>query len=172
MTFRFRRDKCNLPHSKFKSDDDVLIHLSIDDFYPDLMKIDPVTKGEYFITRMVPPKPIQFYFSINGVARYRVDIENKSALTSKYPELKKVQLRGDDLPWRVNISPEGPQNKVSIDLDYLESIDCRPRPHIYVPKLPDVPVPKPKWKQEKSVFKKYRVDNTKLLEKCFEFDWS
>ncbi len=152
MTFRFKRDKSNLPHSKFKPTDDVLVHLSIDDFYPDLMKEDENNKGEYIVTRMVPPKPVQFYFSINGVARYRVDIENKSALISKYPGLKKVQHRGDSIPWRVNISPVGPQNTVKIDLDYLESIDCRPRPSVYVPKIPELQSPKPKWKQEKSVF--------------------
>ncbi|CAI2363827.1 unnamed protein product [Moneuplotes crassus] len=172
MTFRFRRDKSNLPHSKFKSTDDVLIHLSIDEFYPDLMRKDPENPDEYFITRMVPSKPIQFYFSVNGIARYRVDIENKSALASKYPGLKKVEHRGDSMPWRVNISPIGPQNTVKIDLDYLDSIYCRPRPPIYVPKEPEKPAPTPTWEQEKSVFKKYRVDNTKLLGKCFEFDWN
>lgn len=172
MTFRFRSDKSNLPHSKFKSTDDVLIHLSIDDFYPDLMKEDPENPEEFQITRMVPSKQIQFYFSVNGVSRYRMDIENKSALVSKYPELKKVQMRGESIPWRLNISPVGPQNTVKIDLEYLKSIGCRPRPIIYVPKSDQNKGPKPKFQQAKSVFKKFRVDNTKLLEKCFEYDWS
>ena len=153
MTFKFRRDKSNLPHSKFRIDDDVLIHLSIDAFRPDLMKLNPLDPQEYIITRMVPPKSIQFYFSIRGEPRYRVDIESKTASLVKYPDLKKIEKKGESIPWRVNISPTGPQNTVQIDLDYLDEIGCRPRPMPYIVKIPGPEIPKSKWKQEKSVFK-------------------
>lgn len=123
MTFRFRRDKSNLPHSKFNADEDVLVHLSIDKFEPDLMSVDPNNPDEYFITRMVPPKQLQYYFSVLGVPLYRVDIENKSASLTKYPDLKRIQNRGGSIPWRVNLSPSGPQNTIQIDLDYLHQID-------------------------------------------------
>jgi NLR family CARD domain-containing protein 3 len=171
MTFRFSKNRSNLPHSKFKQDEDVLIHLSIDRFEPDLMHLNPESTHEYILTRMVPPKTIQYYFSIEGIPRYLVDIESKSASVSKYPDLKHIQAKGGTIPWRLNISPSWPQNTMQIDLDYLEEIGCRPRPEIYVPKEIDLPHTKPKWKQETSVFKKYRVDNTKIFEQCFEFDW-
>lgn len=100
MTFRFRRDKSNLPHSKIGPDDDVLIHLNIDGFAPDQMEKDPDNEGEYVITRMVPPKPIEYYFSVDGIPRYRIDIESTAASTSKNPMLKALQMKGMSLPWR------------------------------------------------------------------------
>lgn len=135
------------------------------------MKPDLEIEGDYVITRMVPPRQIAYYFSVDRVPRYRVDIESKSASTSKYPALKVIQNDDGAIPWRVNVSPPGSQNTLQIDLDYLESINCKPRPTKYTPKVLEDPIPKPKWKQENSVFKKYRVDNTKILEECFEFDW-
>ena len=87
MTFRFRRDKSNMPHSKPKPDD-VLIHLSIDKFEPDLMQINADDNEEYHITRMVPPISIQYYFSFEGVPKFRVDIDSKSALVTNFPDLK------------------------------------------------------------------------------------
>ena len=171
MTFRFSREKSNLPHSKFSPNEDVLIHLSIDSFYPDLMKKDPEKPGEYVITRMVPPKQIQYYFSITDAPRYRVDIESKTASLHKFPDLKAIQNKGGSIPWRLNISPLGSQNTVQIDLDYLSEINCRPRPEIYIPKKIEPEKKKDKWIQEKSVFKKYRVDTSKILDNCFDFDW-
>jgi len=171
MTFRFKREWSNLSHSKFKAEEDVLIHLSIDRFEPDLMKLDPEKSDEYIITRMVPPKTVQYYFSILGEPRYRIDIESKTALVSKFPDLKNIQNKGGVLPWRLNISPTGSQNTMQIDFEYLDSIGWRPRPEIYVPKVIELSKTKPKWKQENSVFKKYRVDNAKIFDECFDFDW-
>jgi len=122
MTFRFKREWSNLSHSKFKAEEDVLIHLSIDRFEPDLMKLDPEKSDEYIITRMVPPKTVQYYFSILGEPRYRIDIESKTALVSKFPDLKNIQNKGGVLPWRLNISPTGSQNTMQIDFEYLDSI--------------------------------------------------
>lgn len=101
----------------------MLIHLSIDRFEPDLMLVNPEDPEEYIITRMVPPKQIEYYFSVNNVARYRVDTESESASKSKYPDLKSIEYKGGSIPWRVNIAPPGAQNTVPIDLDYLTQIN-------------------------------------------------
>ena len=170
MTFKFKQKCSNLPNSKIEPDDDVLIHMNIDIFYPDLMHYDE-ENDEYFLTRMVPPMPIQYYFSVNGVPRYRVDTDSESASPIKFPGLKIVKDKGESIPWRVNVSPPGSQNRMQIDLGYLDKISCKPRPNIYEPKVFIEPEPKPQWTQENSVFKKYMVDNTKIFEKCFDYDW-
>jgi hypothetical protein len=176
MTFRFRTDKSSIPNSKLNIDEDVLVHLSIDKFEPDLMSIDPDNPDEYFLTRMVPPKQVEYYFSIAGVPQYRVDIENESASIANYPDLKRINDRGGSIPWRVNVSPIAPRNTVQIDLDYLDEFNCRPRQEAYCPKAycpvkQIIPKTKLSWKQETSVFSKYRIDNAKLLDNCFEVDW-
>ena len=71
----------------------------------------------------------------------------------------------------MNIAPIVSQNTQQIDPDYLKEINCRPRPPIYVSKIKEILKPKPKWVQENSVFKKYRIDNSEILDECFEFDW-
>ena len=88
ITFKYRKERSNMPHSKPKSDDDVLIHLSIDRFEPDLMRPNPLDKEEYIVTRMVPPIQIQYYFSFEEIPKYLVEEESKSALVAKYPDLK------------------------------------------------------------------------------------
>lgn len=77
-----------MPHSKPKPDDDVLIHLSIDRFEPDLMHINPLDKEEYIVTRMVPSIQIQYYFSFEGIPKYLLDEESESSIAGKYPDLK------------------------------------------------------------------------------------
>ena len=44
----------------------VNIHLSCDNYEPDLMEKDP--DGVYRVVRMVPPESIKYYFSIDGKA--------------------------------------------------------------------------------------------------------
>ncbi len=41
----------------------VYIHLSSDNYEPDLMEKDDLT-GEYTLLRMVPPGEVKYYFSI------------------------------------------------------------------------------------------------------------
>ena len=53
---------------------------------------------------------------------------------------------------------------------YLESMECIPRP-------PPVALAgraslKTPWDFAKSIFKPYRADNQKILDECFEIDWS
>ena len=88
ITFTYKREKSNMPHSKPKPDEDVLIHLSIDGFEPDLIHINPLDKDEYIVTRMVPSIQIQYYFSFEGIPKYLVWEESESSIAGKYPDLK------------------------------------------------------------------------------------
>jgi hypothetical protein len=39
------------------------IHLSIDDYKPDLMQMDPFS-DTFYLQRMVPPRKLEYYFSL------------------------------------------------------------------------------------------------------------
>lgn len=136
------------------------LHLSIDDFKADLMNYDQET-DEYSILRMVPPRRIEYYFSVS-----------EAPLTSK----KNVNFSSTFVSRKAIVIPETKvmdniiKTKRLIDKAYFEEIKVQPRPDKkYVngrfrPKTP--------WDVRKSVFKEYRQDNYLLLEKAFENDWN
>ena len=150
----------------------MFIHLRVDDFRPDIMFRDKSKVGEHFKVRMVPATNIQFYFSLNGIPLFRQDIEVQNTNPKEDKLLRDLEVRGQTVPWKVNLLLCGPQNRIEIDMNLLESLNCLPRPKIYIPKRKRVPKAKPQWKIDRSVFKTYKNENVKLIERCFEFDWN
>jgi hypothetical protein len=49
---------------RISEDDNVFLHLSFDDYAPDYM--EPEGPGVYFSLRMVPPGPLNYFYSIEG----------------------------------------------------------------------------------------------------------
>ena len=149
----------------------VFLHLSIDNFDPDVMFLDKGHHGEYYKVRMVPATTSYFYFSVDGLPQIRTDIDNINADMAKVPQLKCIEEKGGTIPWKLNEMLCGPQNQIEIDLDLLERLNCLPRPKRMRKKKKKVVKIKPKWQMEKSIFKKYQNEGPKLIERCFEFDW-
>jgi len=70
FTFEYEKKMSSVAYIPFDSDTDVLLHLSIDSYYPDLMIKNEESSFKYTKTRMVPPGNIKFFFSVKGVSQY------------------------------------------------------------------------------------------------------
>ena len=75
VTFRFIQKFSNIQNVKLKDKWEVFLHLSIDNFEPDIMFSDKSKPGEFYKVRMVPATSISHYFSIENLPRIRTDIE-------------------------------------------------------------------------------------------------
>jgi len=140
----------------------VYIHLSCDNFHPELMEKDDKT-GEFSLLRMVPPGPIEFYFSI---AQPPI-LSAKSAMTSftkSFLNQKRIEVPG------TNIIENLIQTKTIINQTFIEDLTILPRPPPKKIKL--LKREKTPWDFKKSVFKDYVPDNEEILAKCFETDWT
>ena len=73
ITFKYEHSKSNCAHLRFNSEDEILLHLSIDDYHPEIMIPNSTNSNEYIKTRMVPPNQVKYYFSVNGMSRYLID---------------------------------------------------------------------------------------------------
>lgn len=172
ITFRFIHEKSSYSHLKLKEKATVLLHLSIDNFQPDIMYPDKENPGEYYKVRMVPATTSYFYFSVNELPQIRTDIENFISDAEKVPALKMLEKTNSPMPWKLNKMLCGPQNQIEIDLGLLETLNCLPRPKRFRMKRKRKAVIKPKFQITKSIFKKYQHEGPKLIERCFEFDWN
>ncbi|CAI2369640.1 unnamed protein product [Moneuplotes crassus] len=170
-TFRFVHDKSSYSHLKIKEKSTVLLHLSVDNFEPDIMYPDRNNPGEYYKVRMVPALNVYFYFSVNELPQIRTDIKSIASDLHKVPKLKEIEKRNATMPWKINTMLCGPQNQIVIDYDLLESLNCLPRPKKFKAKKKKKSKIKPQFEITKSVFKKYQNEGSKLMERCFEFDW-
>jgi len=91
-----------MSHLKLKERSTVYLHLSIDNFEPDIMYADKSRKGEYYKVRMVPATLTQFYFSVNRLPQIRTDIRNVNANQREIPQLKILEEKGEPIPWKLN----------------------------------------------------------------------
>lgn len=57
------------PKHEMTPSDRVYVNLSIDDYRPDPMVFDPVTKT-YSLDRMAPSIVLDYYFTVNGHEKY------------------------------------------------------------------------------------------------------
>lgn len=172
MTFKYIQESSNMPHLKPKEKSDVFLHLSVDNFEPDIMYPDKSKPGEYYKVRMVPATNIPFYFSLDGVPRFRTDLNTVVANAEEVPQLKIADENGLTLPWKLNMLLWGPQNRMKLDYELLEQLNWLPRPKRQRRKKKKVQKVKPKWDIDKSVFKKYKAETPAIVEKWFEFDWA
>ncbi|CAI2364389.1 unnamed protein product [Moneuplotes crassus] len=171
ITFRFIHKNSSHPHIKLKEKATVLLHLGIDNFEPDIMYPDKDNPGEYYKVRMVPATDTYFYFTVDELPQVRTDIDTIACDSSKIPRIEKIEERNATMPWKVNAMLCGPQNQIVIYCDLLENLNCLPRPKKFKAKKKKQLKIKPKFEISKSVFKKYQNEGTKLIERCFEFDW-
>jgi hypothetical protein len=150
---------------KLKDKAEVYLHLKIDNFEPDIMYPEKNNHSEYFKVRMVPAKNLEFFYSSEGVPRFRTDLPEVNADTSKIPELKRADEKGMSIPWNLNVLLCGPQNRIKIDLELLEQLNCLPRPKRKRVKKEKIHKVKPKWSVDKSIFRRYKMEGPPLLEK-------
>ncbi|CAI2387670.1 unnamed protein product [Moneuplotes crassus] len=157
-TFKFDPYRSNNPPSSDLTEQDkVFIHFSFDDYRPDQMKFSP---GEPFsIIRMVPPKPFNYYFSINGASKYATDLETESLFHNP----------NTTIPY-ANIPTSIRQTKAILSPGYVAKMNCVPRPKRQFLIEEDPPVPE--WDIRNSVFWGYMIDTNDIHRKCFEFDWA
>jgi len=64
VKFEFDPSDSTLAHLNPGPDDQINIHLSIDDYKPDTLDYQDFNK--YSLYRMVPPKEVKYFFSINN----------------------------------------------------------------------------------------------------------
>ena len=76
MTFKYIHKFSSMPNFKLKDKWEVFLHLSVDNYEPDIMFQDKSKSGEFYKVRMVPATDISFYFSIENIPRTRTDIES------------------------------------------------------------------------------------------------
>jgi len=103
MTFKYVHENSSLSHIKLNSKVEVFLHLKIDNFDPDIMYPDKNTPGEFYKVRMVPATNIPFYFSCEGVSRFRNDLQIINADLRIVPELKIAEQKGISVPWKLNM---------------------------------------------------------------------
>ena len=137
----------------------------MDNFEPDIMYPDKENEGEYYKVRMVPATQVQYYFSIGGISRFRVDENCIDANPKNDHKLRMIEEKGESIPWKLNINICGPQIRFQIDYDLLKELNCLPRPKKYTPKKDKVKKGKPKWNISKSVFSKFKQEGIKTIEK-------
>lgn len=144
---------------------EVYIHLECDDYEPDLMKNG---KGEYSISRVVPPGEANFFFSKSSYPMRSKEYDFKEL---KNPIQKEVHYSSEyAAPVIMHII-----NKIIVTgktCDYRLPFMTVPRkPRFFF--APPVEVPKRlQWSIKKSLFKSYRVLDKVLAQECFEFDWN
>lgn len=140
--------------------DRVYLHLSIDSSADegDPMVFDEHT-GTYSLDRMVPGLEIEYFFTINGVQKYITNRKNKIP--------KDTTL---DLLY-VNVMSQGKKKRQQVTPAYVESTGCYPRP-VRPPWPDDSMESEPEWDIRNSVFWGYIPDDSDLINKCFEYDWS
>jgi hypothetical protein len=118
----------NPPDKELTSKDSVFIHLSIENYQPDSMSIGK--NKHFYITRMVPPIGFNYYFTINGVPKYAMDVgkeANKKSSVDFSPMLqfskdKSINIRFTNIPSSIT------RTKELIDQKFLDKLEWFPRP--------------------------------------------
>lgn len=111
VKFRFDPYSSNNPPDKELTEQDkVFIHLSFDNYEPDVMFAD--NYDVYHVTRMVPPIDFNYYFTINGVPKYATDIEKQEVL-------EEIHL---NIPY-ANVPEIIIRTKELVDKEYLSKLE-------------------------------------------------
>ena len=161
-----------------KSDENVFIHLSFENYIPDYMV--PEGKDTFVSIRMVPPGPLHYFYSINDEYFTSDKIKSKTVidpiktviiliLLKQKVELESGALKTIVVP-KTNVIDNIIQTKQLVTKTYLSTLQCIPRPPPkQIPRKKRVKTP---WSIPRSLFASYKVDNEALLTRCFENDWN
>ena len=90
--------------------DRVYLNLSIDDYRPDPMVFDPVTKT-YSLDRMAPSVVLDYYFTVNGHEKYLLNQEKRTPKDTSF-----------DLVF-VNVLHNTSKNRRRINHEYIKRLD-------------------------------------------------
>ena len=141
----------------------VFIHFEFEKFRPELMF--NLSENMHEITRAVPPTETKFFFS---------ELEN-SPIQSSYAKIfKEVEIdvmlyEGMTRHLRLNTLDTLLPNGEVCNIKTPFFTKPRTIENKYIP--PAEKLERIKWLFKTSIFKDYFVDNEKVLQDCFEFDW-
>lgn len=145
------------------SKDPLFIHFDLDNFEPDLMEIQP--DGSFKLNRMLPPKEIKYFFSSDGVSTAAND-QMQTLLPTEFNEniVFYDKVATNIKIQTVNVIEVEPSTALE---DYSFMTKCKPRQRRRFRAAETID----RWTIPKSLFKDYKFDNEKFLDRCFEFDW-
>ena len=128
------------------------LHLSIDNYKPDLMEPKYSRPGVYSLRRMIPPRRVEYYFSLCEAPMAQ---QGKTQFSSTFLGKKAITVPGQNYIKNVI------QTRTLIDRTYLEDLSVLPRPEKKL--IKGMERPRTPWEFKNSVFKDYRQDNSALL---------
>lgn len=151
------------PSASGEASEPVYLHLSFDDWQPDLM--EKQEDGIYRLVRMCPPVDFKYFYTHNS------DVAVAANYASEPLEAKVTRsfiLNGVDTSViEAEFCHSYSNSKAESLLDINSFILAIPR----LRRLFKPPTIKAAWGIPISLFKDYKFDNDRLFNSCFEYDW-
>jgi hypothetical protein len=150
------------PATAGEATDPVYLHLSFDDWQPDMME---KKDGVYRLVRMCPPITFRYFYTHNSEALISASVPAERLET---PVVRSYLLNGVDMETVEATEGHSYVNtKAESLLDINSFILAIPR----LRRMFKPPSVKAEWGIPISLFKDYKFDNDKLFNNCFEYDW-
>ncbi|CAD8097939.1 unnamed protein product [Paramecium sonneborni] len=162
------------PKSGTLQSEPIFIHFDFDDYKPYLMTF---LNGEFFFVKMCPPNRSIKYFFTNPILGIQCIAEDQNVLSLHQPLPSIPFLYNNEILVDGNIMPiinEYITNNNQILFDrYVPLVQVKPREIMALFDFsPYLNIASTKWSVETSIFRHFPPDTDKLIDECFEFDYS